>query len=214
MWSGCHWHEQRLEANQCVSRYPPFTIIILKLFAEIQPISARWRALASEAFRNRSITADLPVQRYTDLSIKEISNLLLFAAGFGETESSNVQAICKSRIGAQLNNFWTTVFDLNRIIREDIQANDYRIVSSKPGTPFSSESMELQGPVTRGQQVVLCTSGLGMERIVSTVTPNGPSPSEPAYERFLPPEVVLEQFIHTTYRKCSAVGLLSHRALF
>ncbi len=147
---------------------------------EIQAISARWRALASRSVRNRP-KADSPSQevRYYELSIRQIAAILLFAAGFSEADREKVEARCTEKVGKHLRRLWTMVYDLIKVTHEDILANDYKTVLIEPGVPFSGDTMRINGRPPKGDQIVLCTSGLGLERVISTVTQYGRSPPSP-----------------------------------
>ncbi len=130
----------------------------------------------------------------------------MFAAGYSEADREKVEARCVEKVGKQLHLLWTRVYDLIKVTHEDILANDYRTVFIEPGVPFSGDAMRINGPPPTGYHTVLCPSGLGMERVISTVTQGGRTPSEPTFERFVKPEVNLVSFVESIYRKFHAVS--------
>jgi hypothetical protein len=175
---------------------------------EVQALSARWRQLASRAYRSMASSNRRTSQKYRDTTVALTIEFLWCVMGRANNRDAvNTRVMSRDSIIRGLDRLWTTIFETVRSVREQLLAHDYQLVLVRSGARYMPENMTTRGNIPRGNHMVLCSSGLGMERLTSTIKGDGKdvSPSAPEIKLVVNPEVHLEYLIDEFLRYVFAI---------
>ncbi len=151
----------------------------------------------------------MELQHKVESSILEVATLLSFASGARKSSAiEEIQRTCRASLLKTVTVLWQRVFQLIQSVREEMLSHDYRLSFISPAAQFTPATMTFQGRLPEGDHVALCTCGLGLERVTSTVTKLGPHFSEPNVTLLSKAEVHLEYLIDQIYGKL----ISGHRA--
>lgn len=139
-----------------------FRVVNSKTLAELQPTSARWRALTHhhiyELTPNVGKTA---IDDVTDSTKRGVANILA-AAGLGEVEE-HVVAL-ESDFESNLRRIASSASRISKVIRECTVSTEFRVMFVEPGKDFNPATMEdlYDGLVGQSSGRVLCTTEIGL----------------------------------------------------
>jgi hypothetical protein len=154
--------------------------------------------LASRAHRAHPDAKRRHLESWAETSVKSIAELL--SKTTGKSDIAKLEKTCQEKLFSRhLTALGTLVFDLMGIAQESITDHDYKVSIVPAGSKYDAQTMVQKGspPPPAGAHAVLCPMGLGMRRVVSTVS-NTPRPhnsriipSPPEEFTIMLPEVLL-----------------------
>jgi len=160
---------------------------------ELQPTSARWRALTHrhiyELTPNIGKTA---VNDVVDATMRGVANILT-AAGLGEVDDH--VAVLQSDFEPNLRRIASSASRVSRVIRECTVSTEFHAVFVEPGKDFNPLTMEnLYDGYGEAKGRVLCTTEMGLQCFTNTRKDEGDGNS---IERrvVLKPKVLLESVL-------------------
>jgi hypothetical protein len=112
-----------------------------------------------------------------------------------------------------VTSYWNGVFRLIEAMREQMFANDYRVIWVSAGEPYDPELIKAPGRPPHIPHTVLSTSNLGLERLESGVvfneTRTETRPGQPRITRIVLPEVNLQYILDEIFASSSSLPLPS-----